>query len=224
MKRLMDLVLVLATAPMWLPLFLVTAAVAYGVQRRVLFVQERAGMDGRPFRLLKFQTMTDERNAAGDLLPDADRITPFGARLRSTSLDEIPQLFNVLIGDMSLIGPRPLHVRYVSRYSPRQRTRLAVRPGITGWAQVNGRNSLTWADRLELDAWYVENRSLALDAKILFMTVQAVVRRDGVSHQDAATMYEFMGDDDVSEVQSADKAATSADPSAADPVASNKSG
>ena len=143
--------------------------------------------------MLKFRTMTDERDAGGVLKPDSERLTDFGRWLRATSLDELPELWNVLKGDMSLVGPRPLLMQYLPLYSPRQARRHEVRPGITGWAQVNGRNALTWPQKFELDVWYVENRSLWLDIRILWLTVRSVLRRDGISAAGAATMPAFTG-------------------------------
>lgn len=175
----------------------VLAAVAIGVRRStggpVLFRQERAGKDGRPFQLVKLRTMREPE--AGEEGPEFDgrRVTPVGRFLRSTSIDELPSLWNVLVGDLSLVGPRPLPGRYVARYDPVQRRRLAVKPGITGWAQVNGRNSLSWTEKLELDIWYVENRSLLLDVRILGMTALKVFRREGISQDGHATMPEFTG-------------------------------
>nr|WP_280522538.1 sugar transferase [Alloalcanivorax xenomutans] len=162
----------------------------------ILFTQERPGLDGKPFKMMKFRTMTDERDENGDLLPDEARLTKFGAFLRSTSLDELPELINVLKGDMSLVGPRPLLMEYLPLYSERQYRRHEVRPGITGWAQINGRNALSWDEKFELDVWYVENRSLWLDIKILFLTVLKVVKRDGISHGGEATMPKFTGSGD----------------------------
>ena len=144
------------------------------------FFQERPGKDGKIFRIVKFKTMTDERDAGGELLPDAQRLTKVGKLVRSTSIDELPQLWNVLMGDMSFIGPRPLLVRYLPWYTEREKLRHSVRPGISGWAQVNGRNNLGWDDKLELDAWYAENVSLPLDVKILLKTIKGVIKREGV--------------------------------------------
>lgn len=165
----------------------------------ILFTQERPGLDGKPFKMMKFRTMTDERDENGGLLPDDVRLTKFGAFLRSTSLDELPELINVLKGDMSLVGPRPLLMEYLPLYSERQYRRHEVRPGITGWAQINGRNALSWDEKFELDVWYVENRSLWLDIKILFLTILKVVKRDGISHGGEATMPKFTGSDDSKE-------------------------
>jgi lipopolysaccharide/colanic/teichoic acid biosynthesis glycosyltransferase len=160
----------------------------------VLFRQQRPGLHGKPFTMYKFRTMSDARDANGNLLPDAQRLTRLGKFLRSTSLDELPELFNVLKGDMSLVGPRPLLMQYLDRYTPQQARRHEVKPGITGWAQVNGRNALPWEEKFALDVWYVNNHSLALDARILLMTVQKVVKREGISHEGQATMHEFAGD------------------------------
>ena len=157
------------------------------------FSQPRPGLDGHPFTLFKLRTMKDECGADGDPLPDSDRLTPFGKWLRSTSLDELPELWNVLRGDMSLVGPRPLLVRYLDRYTPEQARRHDTRPGITGWAQINGRNALSWEEKLTLDVWYVDNRSLVLDLRILAITVLKVLKREGISAQGEATMPEFMG-------------------------------
>jgi len=159
----------------------------------VLFRQRRPGKDGRPFTLYKFRTMVDTRNCCGKLLPDDVRLTWIGRLLRSTSLDELPELFNVLRGDMSLVGPRPLLMQYLDRYTPEQGRRHEVRPGLTGWAQVNGRNAITWEEKFRLDVWYVDNRSLRLDVKILVLTVWKVVRREGISQEGLATMEEFTG-------------------------------
>jgi lipopolysaccharide/colanic/teichoic acid biosynthesis glycosyltransferase len=160
----------------------------------VLYRQERAGRDGQAVTVVKFRTMTHERDQRGAVLPDDVRLTPLGRRLRSSSLDELPQLWSVIKGDMSLVGPRPLPTAYVDRYSPQQRRRLDARPGITGWSQVNGRNALSWPDKLALDVWYVENASPLLDAKILLLTVRSVVTRTGVSADGHATMPEFTGE------------------------------
>lgn len=160
----------------------------------VLFRQKRAGKDGVPFELCKFRTMTNERDAEGNLLSDEDRLPPLGRFLRSTSLDEFPGFWNVLKGEMSIVGPRPLYVKYVDRYSPRQIQRLDVLPGVTGWAQINGRNALSWEEKFELDVWYVENRSLWLDIQIILGTVLKVVRRSDISSEGHATMPEFRGE------------------------------
>jgi sugar transferase EpsL len=157
------------------------------------FTQPRPGRDGVVFTLVKFRTMTLDTDEEGRLLPDGDRLTAFGRFLRSTSLDELPELWNVLVGDMSLVGPRPLLVQYLERYSPEQARRHAVRPGITGWAQINGRNALSWEEKLALDVWYVDHWSLGLDLQILLRTVRAVVLREGISAVGEATMPEFLG-------------------------------
>lgn len=174
--------------------FGVVAAVRLRLGRPVLLEQERAGQGGAAIAVPKFRTMTNERGSDGELLPDADRLTPLGLKLRSLSLDELPQLWSVLKGDMSLVGPRPLPMKYVERYSAEQRRRLEVKPGITGWSQINGRNALSWPEKLALDVWYVDNASLWLDLRILVRTVLLVVRRDGVSADGHATMPEFMGE------------------------------
>ena len=159
----------------------------------VLFKQQRPGLHGKPFMMSKFRTMTDARDGDGNLLPDADRLTRLGRFLRSTSLDELPELFNVLKGDMSLVGPRPLLMRYLDRYTPEQARRHEVRPGITGWAQINGRNALSWEDKFTLDVWYVDHCSLLLDMRIILQTIWKVLRREGISQEGEATMSEFMG-------------------------------
>lgn len=164
----------------------------------VLFTQPRPGLRGRPFLLYKFRTMTDARDAEGRLLDDGERLTPFGQFLRSTSLDELPELWNVLKGDMSLVGPRPLLMSYLERYSPEQARRHEVRPGITGWAQVNGRNALSWGEKLSLDVWYVDHWTIALDFKIIIKTFVYVLQRRGISSGEHATMPEFLGKADRS--------------------------
>lgn len=173
----------------------VLAALALLVRTRlgtpVLFRQTRPGLHGAPFEMIKFRTMTDARDAAGNLLPDAERLTPFGRFLRSTSLDELPGLWNVLKGDMSLVGPRPLLDKYLPYYTARERCRHDTRPGITGWAQVNGRNEVGWDERLAMDVWYVENHSLALDIRILWLTLVRVVRREGAVSDPRAAMQDL---------------------------------
>jgi sugar transferase EpsL len=173
------------------------AAIALAIRLNMggpaIFSQQRPGLGGRIFRLRKFRTMSDARSPDGSLLPDAERITRFGAFLRRTSLDELPALWNVLNGEMSLVGPRPLLVRYLPLYSPEQARRHEVRPGITGWAQVNGRNAISWDEKFRLDVWYVDNRTTWLDLKILALTLLKVVKRDGISHGAHATMPEFTG-------------------------------
>lgn len=193
-KRLFDFCIVALSAPIWLPLLLVLAVlVRVKLGTPVFFRQKRPGRNERIFELVKFRTMTDERDATGALKPDAERLTAFGLWLRGTSLDELPELWNVLKGEMSLVGPRPLLVQYLERYSPEQRRRHAVPPGLTGWAQINGRNAISWEEKFALDVWYVDHRSLALDVKVLFRTVWQVVRREGISAPGDATMPEFRG-------------------------------
>ena len=164
--------------------------------RPVLFVQERPGLDAKVFRIYKFRTMTDERDASGRLLPDAQRLTRFGRFLRDSSLDELPELLNVLKGDMSLVGPRPLLVEYLPLYSMQQARRHGVKPGMTGWAQVQGRNAISWEEKFELDVWYVDNWSLGVDAKILGLTLLKVLKRSGISAAEHATMPKFTGSDE----------------------------
>jgi lipopolysaccharide/colanic/teichoic acid biosynthesis glycosyltransferase len=160
----------------------------------VLFRQIRPGLNGAPFEMIKFRTMRDACDKMGNPLPDAERLTPLGKWLRASSLDELPELWNVLKGDMSLVGPRPLLMEYLPLYSPEQARRHEVRPGVTGWAQVNGRNALSWAEKFRLDIWYVDHRNMVLDVKILWLTVLHVVRRDGISASGEATMPRFRGD------------------------------
>ncbi|MDZ8050445.1 MAG: sugar transferase [Aulosira sp. ZfuVER01] len=174
-------------------LLLVAIAIYYRMGSPVIFAQPRPGKNGRIFKFYKFRTMTDERDAKGNLLPDAKRLTSFGKFLRKTSLDELPQLWNVLKGDMSFVGPRPLMVRYLERYTPEQARRHEVKPGITGWAQVNGRNSISWPEKFKLDVWYVDNWSWWLDLKILFLTAWKVVKKEGISQANHDTMEEFLG-------------------------------
>jgi lipopolysaccharide/colanic/teichoic acid biosynthesis glycosyltransferase len=159
----------------------------------VLFIQNRPGLYGKPFRIYKFRTMTDERGVDGDPLPDVERLVGFGRFFRSTSLDELPELFNVIKGDMSLVGPRPLLMEYLGRYSAEQARRHEIKPGITGWAQVNGRNTLSWEDKFRLDVWYVDNQSLWLDVKILALTVWKTIKRENINGEGHATMSKFMG-------------------------------
>jgi lipopolysaccharide/colanic/teichoic acid biosynthesis glycosyltransferase len=175
------------------PLALLAIGILLVVGKPIFFRQVRPGRNGNPFNLVKFRTMSNALDYAGVPLPDAERLVPFGYWLRSTSLDELPTLWNVLRGDMSLVGPRPLLMQYLPLYSARQARRHEVRPGITGWAQVNGRNALTWPQKFELDVWYVENRSFWLDLRILWMTLVVVLRRDGISAQGEATMPPFTG-------------------------------
>lgn len=191
MKRLIDILVVIALAPVWLPVLALSAiCVLVAMGRPIFFRQVRVGRGGEPFTIFKLRTM---RIGDGS---DAERITPFGAFLRKTSLDELPQLFNVLRGDMSLVGPRPLPTAYLPLYSKEQARRHEVRPGITGWAQVNGRNGISWKRRFELDVWYVDHRSLLLDARIALMTVAAVFTGRGVSAEGEATVRPFTGEEE----------------------------
>lgn len=194
LKRAMDIAGALVGLLLFSPVMLVVALlVRLRLGSPVLFRQVRAGLFGKPFRIYKFRTMTDARDSRGNLLPDEARLTPLGQFLRRYSLDELPEFFNVLKGEMSLVGPRPLYVRYIPRYSEEQKKRLWMKPGITGWAQVNGRNALSWDERFALDVWYVENWSLWLDIKILLLTLFKVITAEGVSHPGWATMPEFTG-------------------------------
>lgn len=197
-KRLFDILVAATLLLLTLPLMLATAlAVRLALGPPVLLRQTRPGKGGIPFLFFKFRTMTEERDGAGRLLPDERRLTPFGRWLRATSFDELPQLVNVLKGDMSLVGPRPLLMEYISLYSPQQARRHEVRPGITGWAQVNGRNALSWEERFRLDVWYVDHRSLLLDLHILLLTVLRVFQARGVAQPGQATMTRFTGGRDV---------------------------
>ncbi|MBC7215019.1 MAG: sugar transferase [Burkholderiaceae bacterium] len=194
MKRIFDIgltsvgLLVLA-----IPLLLLARKVRRELGSPVFFTQVRPGLHGKPFKMVKFRSMTDARGPDGALLPDAERLTPFGHWLRATSLDELPELWNVLKGDMSLVGPRPLLMEYLPLYSPEQARRHEVRPGVTGWAQVNGRNAISWEDKFKLDVWYVEHRTLWLDIKILWLTAKKVLVREGISAVGEATMGKFTG-------------------------------
>ena len=193
-KRLLDFLLSTAGGILLSPLMLILAIlVRIKFGSPVLFRQQRPGLHGHPFILYKFRTMTDARDEAGNLLPDEDRLTPFGRFLRSTSLDELPELWNVIKGDMSLVGPRPLLMRYLPRYTPEQMRRHEVRPGITGWAQINGRNTLTWEQKFALDVWYVDNLSFWLDMKIIALTIWKILKREGINQPGQATAEEFMG-------------------------------
>ena len=193
-KRAFDILISLAALLLLWPVQLVLAVlVRVKLGPPALFRQQRPGLHGRPFTMLKFRTMTDARDAEGNLLPDGERLSSFGRSLRSTSLDELPELINVLAGDMSLVGPRPLLMRYLDRYTPEQMRRHEVRPGITGWAQVNGRNAITWDQKFALDIWYVDHHSLRLDLRIIWLTVRNVLRREGISQAGEATMEEFFG-------------------------------
>jgi sugar transferase EpsL len=194
LKRGFDFSIALALLIVLSPLFaLVALAVRWKLGRPVLFSHTRPGLNGAPFEFYKFRSMIDARNAAGELLPDAARLTPFGELMRKLSLDELPQLVNVVKGDMSLVGPRPLLMEYLPLYSERQARRHEVRPGITGWAQVNGRNALDWEEKFELDLWYVEHRSFRLDLRIIAMTAWRMLRPQGIAQPGQATMSKFTG-------------------------------
>ena len=193
-KRLTDLFLAILALILSSPILIIIALlVRFKIGSPVLFRQRRPGFHGRPFMLFKFHTMTDARDGQGNLLPDKDRLTQIGKFLRSTSLDELPEFFNVLKGDMSLVGPRPLLMQYLDRYTPEQARRHEVKPGITGWAQVNGRNALTWEQKFEHDVWYVDHQSLWLDVKILAFTIWKIIKREGITQPGEATAEEFKG-------------------------------
>ncbi|MDO4879267.1 MAG: sugar transferase [Neisseria sp.] len=196
-KRLSDIIIAAAMLVLLSPVLLLLALL---IRRKlgtpVLFRQVRPGRDGIPFVMYKFRTMRDAADENGRPLPDAERLTPFGKKLRAASLDELPELWNVLKGDMSLVGPRPLLMEYLPLYNAEQRRRHLVRPGITGWAQVNGRNAISWPEKFRLDVWYVEHRSLMLDAKILFLTVKKVFARSGINSEGEATAAKFTGNGD----------------------------
>ena len=194
MKRIFDIVLAFIGLILLLPVLLVVSVLIYAkLGSPILFTQVRPGFKGKPFRMIKFRTMKDAVDKTGFPLPDAERMTAFGLFLRSTSLDELPELWNVLKGDMSLVGPRPLLMQYLPLYSRAQSRRHEVKPGVTGWAQVNGRNSVSWEDKFKLDIWYVDNKSLWLDIKIIFMTIKKVLVRDGISQVNNVTMEPFLG-------------------------------
>ena len=194
MKRIFDLLAALLGLTILSPVLTVTAVlVRVKLGSPVLFSQLRPGLNSKPFYVYKFRTMTDQRDADGQLLPDDVRLTPFGKLLRKLSLDELPQLFNVIKGDLSLVGPRPLLMQYLSLYSTEQARRHEVRPGITGWAQVNGRNAISWEEKFRLDVWYVDNRSFWLDLRILLLTLKKVFIREGISQEGQATMEKFSG-------------------------------
>ena len=195
-KRLFDIFFALGWLVLFTPLMLVVAGlVRLKLGSPVLFIQERPGLRGRPFRMVKFRTMTDERGPDGQLLPDEVRLTAFGKFLRASTLDEFPEMWNVLVGDMSVVGPRPLLMRYLPRYDAFQARRMEVKPGVTGWAQVNGRNALSWEQKFAYDVWYVDHRTLWLDLKIVVLTFFKVFARSGINSDKAATMEEFLGTD-----------------------------
>ena len=199
-KRTLDIVIASIGIILLLPLYgIVALLVRLKLGSTVLFRQSRPGRNENVFKMLKFRTMTNERGSDGELLPDEARLTGFGKFLRASSLDELPELYNVLKGDISLIGPRPLLVKYLPRYSDNQRRRHLVRPGITGWAQVHGRNSVSWQQKFDYDLYYVDNISFRLDVKILLLTIVKVLKREGINSENAATMEEFMGDSAVSD-------------------------
>ncbi len=196
MKRIFDVVFSFAGI-IFLSPFAIAAAILIklALGGPVFFSQIRPGHGAKPFKMIKFRTMSEERDAVGNLLPDEQRLSGIGRFIRSTSLDELPELFNVLIGDMSLVGPRPLLMEYVPLYTKEQNRRHEVRPGITGWAQINGRNALSWDDKFRLDVWYVDHQSVLLDIKILIITVFKIFKRDGISHEGEVTMPKFTGND-----------------------------
>ena len=193
-KRLVDFSMATAALLTLSPLLIAIATIIYATMGRpVFFRQRRPGLNGKKFWIFKFRTMDNHRDAQGKLLPDGERLTTLGQWLRSTSTDELPELWNVLNGDMSIVGPRPLLVQYLDRYTPEQARRHEVKPGITGWAQINGRNAITWEEKFKLDVWYVDNRSIGIDIKIILMTVAKVLRREGITADGEATMTEFWG-------------------------------
>lgn len=193
-KRIFDFSLSLFLIILLLPVMLIVAIVIYfKMGRPVIFKQIRPGLHGKPFKIYKFRTMNDKRDEKGVLLPDSERITPLGRFLRRTSLDELPQLINVLKGDLSFVGPRPLLMEYLSRYTPEQARRHEVKPGITGWAQINGRNAISWEERFKLDVWYVDNSNFMLDLKILWYTFWKVICGEGINQPGQSTMEEFKG-------------------------------
>lgn len=196
-KRTFDLAVSISALIILFPVLIIIGCLIHRkMGGNVLFRQRRPGLGGRPFNIIKFKTMSDAKDENNKLLPDSERLTGLGRILRSTSLDELPELVNVIFGDMSLVGPRPLLMQYLERYSPEQARRHNVRPGITGWAQINGRNAISWEDKFKLDVWYVDNHNLLLDLKILFMTVARVFKREGISQPGEATAKEFMGNGD----------------------------
>lgn len=194
-KRLIDFILVLCVLLVIWPILLVITVWLHFANKGAgaFFTQDRPGKNGKIFKVIKYKTMTDERDAEGNLLPDADRLTKVGRFVRSTSIDELPQLINILKGDMALIGPRPLLPQYLPLYSPEQARRHEVRPGITGWAQINGRNTISWTKKFEYDVWYVDHCSFLLDLKIVFLTIKKVFIREGISQEGQATMEFFNG-------------------------------
>lgn len=194
LKRFFDVVLSLCALIVLLPVLVILVIIGtFAMHGNPFFVQERPGKDEKIFKLIKFRTMSNKKDENGDLLPDEQRLNKYGIWLRKTSCDELPELINIVKGDMSIVGPRPLLVRYLPRYSERQRRRHNVRPGLTGYAQAHGRNAVSWEERFEMDVWYTENISIKIDFKIIFDTVKIVLKREGVNSDTAATMEEFMG-------------------------------
>lgn len=199
-KRILDFILSLCTLVVLFPVFLVLIILgAVNMKGNPFFTQLRPGKNEKIFRLIKFRTMTNQKDKEGNLLPDDVRLTKYGKFLRSTSLDELPELLNIVVGDMSIVGPRPLLVKYLSRYNEEQKHRHDVRPGLTGYAQANGRNAVTWVDKFKMDVWYTRNISFKLDVKIILDTVRCVLKRDGISSESSATMEEFMGSEAADE-------------------------
>ena len=196
MKRIIDILISSGVLFISLPLLLFISIINILLNKgKIFFVQDRTGYNGKVFTIIKFKTMNDRTDGNGELLSDGERLTVFGRFLRSTSLDELPTLWNVLVGQMSLVGPRPLLVEYLDRYNDNQLRRLEVKPGLTGWAQINGRNSISWEAKFQYDVWYVDNQSLKLDLIIIFKTIKQVIRRKGISNKNHPTMEEFMGTD-----------------------------
>lgn len=195
-KKIFELFLIFLSLPLLLPIYLLTMLlVLFQLNFPILFTQPRVGLGGKTFSIYKFRTMTNQRDKNGILLPDKLRLTKFGKFLRSTSLDELPSLWNVLKNDMNLVGPRPLLIEYLPLYSAKQARRHEVKPGITGWAQVNGRNAISWQEKFDLDVWYIDNQSIWLDIKILWITVKKVIMRDGINQAEHSTMENFKGND-----------------------------
>lgn len=194
LKRAMDILISLVAMAILLPsMIIISVLIYFKLGSPIFFTQERPGLNGKVFKMIKFRSMLNLTDKNGELLSDADRLTKFGKVLRSISVDELPELINVLKGDMSIVGPRPLLVDYLPLYNEHQSTRHNVRPGITGWAQINGRNNISWEKKFELDVWYIENQSLLLDFKIILMTVRKVFKRVGINHDDSVTMERFTG-------------------------------
>ena len=196
MKRIIDISISSGLLLIFLPLLMLISMInVFFNKGKILFIQDRTGYKGKVFKIIKFKTMNDNANNKGELLSDGERLTVFGRFLRFSSLDELPTFWNILIGQMSLVGPRPLLVKYLDRYNDNQLRRLEVKPGLTGWAQINGRNSISWEEKFQYDVWYVDNQSLKLDLIIIFKTINQVIRGKGISHKNHPTMEEFMGTD-----------------------------